>query len=152
MEDVIEIFTDGACLGNPGPGGIGVVLEYKGHIRVYSEHIPEATNNIAELTAILRGLQLIKNREIPVVVYTDSRYALGVTTGAYRAKKNTELVYAIRDLMSRFKKVDVVKVRGHRGVLKNEIADRLATAAARGGVVDKRMKTDELRRYLASFK
>lgn len=133
----IEVYTDGACRGNPGPGGIAVVLRYKNLVRVYTEHLPNTTNNIAELTAILRALQLVKRKDLPIVIYTDSQYAIGVLTGAYRVKKNRELIEEIRARLRSFAKVRLAKVKGHVGIPGNEQVDRLAKEAARGRVVNK---------------
>ena len=77
-KNVINLYTDGASSGNPGPSGIGVLLCFGNHEKELSRYIGHATNNVAELEAIKTGLMEIKNREIPVCVYTDSGYALGI--------------------------------------------------------------------------
>jgi ribonuclease HI len=128
---IVHIYTDGASSGNPGPAGIGVVLQYGSQRREISEYIGEATNNIAELLAIQKGLAAVKNRRLPVRVYTDSGYAFGVLTLNWKPKKNTALIAAIRKSMAMFADVKLVKVRGHRGVVENERADALATSAIR---------------------
>jgi ribonuclease HI len=128
---IVHIYTDGASSGNPGPAGIGVVLQYGAQRREISEYIGEATNNIAELLAIQKGLAAVKNRRLPVRVYTDSGYAFGVLTLNWKPKKNTALIAAIRKSMAMFADVKLVKVRGHRGVVENERADALATSAIR---------------------
>jgi ribonuclease HI len=76
----IHVFTDGACSGNPGPAGVGVVLYYNEHKKEISKFIGNATNNIAELTAIKIGLEAIKStyRNLPVIIYTDSAYSLKI--------------------------------------------------------------------------
>ena len=79
-QDAISIYTDGACSGNPGPAGIGVVMYYKGHRKEISRYIGLATNNIAELEAIKTGLEAVRNRSLPVLLYTDSSYSLGLLT------------------------------------------------------------------------
>ena len=135
--EVITIYTDGGCLHNPGgPMGIGVVLRYKTRVRIYSEFLGNGTNNIAELTAILRALELLKTTDIPVVIHSDSEYAIGVLTGRYRAKKNKELIARIQAVMRRFKDLRFKKVRGHKGVPDNELVDSLASRALRGDVVN----------------
>jgi len=132
----ITIFTDGGCKYNPGPMGIGVVLKHENRTKLYSENLGHGTNNIAELTAILRGLQLLKTRKIPVVIYTDSAYSIGVLTGRYKIKKNKELIAEIRSLISEFVKVSFKKVKGHVGIPGNELVDELAGRAIRGHVVN----------------
>lgn len=127
--DAICIYTDGACSGNPGPAGIGVVLRYKDNYREISRNIGMGTNNVAELEAIKAGLMAVKNRAMPAVVFTDSQYAFGLLTQGWKAKQNTELVGEIRQLMTRFKRLRFVKVKGHAGHPDNERADRLAVKA-----------------------
>jgi ribonuclease HI len=125
----IHVYTDGASSGNPGPSGIGVVLRYGEQRREISEYIGEATNNIAELLAIQKGLAAVKKRSFPVRVYTDSKYALGVLSLNWKPKKNIELIAAIRKTMATFKDLRFIKVQGHCGVAENERADHLATSA-----------------------
>jgi len=127
--DCIRIYADGASSGNPGPSGIGVLLRYREHEKEISRNIGLGTNNIAELEAIRTGLREIKNPDLPVRVYTDSGYAYGLLTLGWKAKKNTELVTDIRNLMKRFKNLTFIKVKGHAGIEGNERADKLATAA-----------------------
>jgi ribonuclease HI len=127
----VHIYTDGASSGNPGPSGIGVVLRYGDQRKEISAYIGEATNNIAELMAIEKGLTAVKNRSLPVRVYTDSSYAFGVLCLSWKPKKNLELIAGIRHAMTSFTDLRLVKVPGHSGVEENERADRLAVAAIR---------------------
>ena len=127
--EAICIFTDGACSGNPGPAGIGVVLRYKKDHKEISRHIGEATNNIAELEAIRAGLKAVKNPDLPVIVFTDSSYALGLLSRGWKAKQNQALVRDIKKRMTAFKNLRFVKVKGHAGHPENERADRLAVKA-----------------------
>jgi len=127
--EAICIFTDGACSGNPGPAGIGVVLRYKEDHKEISRYIGQATNNIAELEAIQAGLDAVKNPDLPVIVFTDSSYALGLLTRGWKAKQNQALVGKIKNLMMSFKQLRFVKVKGHAGHPENERADRLAVKA-----------------------
>lgn len=129
----IEIYTDGACSGNPGPAGIGVVLLFKGHRKEISQYIGMATNNIAELKAIKVGLESVRNRDLPIVLYTDSSYSLGLLTKGWKAKQNQELVQKVRLLVNRFKNLHFVKIKGHAGHPENERADRLAVEAIQSG-------------------
>ena len=128
----VHIYTDGASSGNPGPSGIGVVLLQGPHRKEIAEHIGIATNNIAELAAIRKGLSALKRRDLPVRVYTDSSYAYGVLTLNWKATKNRELIAAIRREMQAFSDLKLIKVQGHQGVAENERADRLAVGAIRG--------------------
>ena len=130
----IVIHTDGACSGNPGPAGIGVFFERPdGEILEHSEFIGEGTNNIAELTAILRALEMLKpeEQEAHVLLYTDSAWSLGVLVGGWKAKANLELITAIKERMLSTPDVELLKVRGHAGHSGNEEADALATMAVR---------------------
>jgi ribonuclease HI len=128
-ENGICIYTDGACSGNPGPAGIGVVMRYKGHHKEIARYLGVATNNVAELEAIRTALLAVKNRRIPVILHTDSRYAWGLLTQNWKARQNQDLVRQIRELMTTFENLRLVHVRGHAGNPENERADRLAVAA-----------------------
>ena len=130
-QDAIIIYTDGACSGNPGPMGIGAVIMDGEDRKEISEYLGIGTNNIAELTAIERALQVIPNDERgrPVVVHTDSSYSIGLLEKGWKAKANAELVARIRKLTKDFGKLRFVKVRGHAGVPENERCDLLATSA-----------------------
>jgi ribonuclease HI len=130
--DAIQVWTDGACSGNPGPAGLGVVIIDGSERRELSEYLGHGTNNIAELTAILRGLQQVKDRARPVIVYTDSQYSIGVLTKNWKAKKNVELVAELRDLCRMFPNLHFVHVAGHAGIPLNERTDELATGAISG--------------------
>ena len=130
--DIISIFTDGASSGNPGPAGIGVVLHHSGHKREISKSIGRATNNVAELTAIQEGLAALKMTHLPVRLFTDSAYALGVLSLGWKAKKNKKLIQSIQRLMDRFDDIQLIKVPGHAGVPENERADALAVAGIEG--------------------
>jgi ribonuclease HI len=134
----IVVYTDGACSGNPGPMGIGVVIMDGGARKEISEFLGVGTNNIAELTAIERALDAIGERgdgaaERPVVVHADSSYAIGLLSLGWKAKANTELVERIRRKAARFPKLRFVKVEGHAGVAENERCDELARDAIRRG-------------------
>ena len=129
-EEVI-VYTDGACSGNPGPMGIGVVVLDKGKRRELSEFLGEGTNNIAELTAVERALDLIPEaeRERPVALHSDSTYVIGLLARGFKAKANTELVERLRAKARRFPRLRFVKVEGHAGVPENERCDVLARQA-----------------------
>jgi ribonuclease HI len=131
--ETIHVWTDGACTGNPGPMGLGVVVLAGTDRRELSEFLGQGTNNIAELTAVVRGLDLAEeldpDRARPVRVYTDSAYAIGVISKAWKAKANQELVARLRRRVAEFGQVAFVKVAGHAGVPENERCDELARAA-----------------------
>jgi ribonuclease HI len=128
-------YTDGACLGNPGPAGLGYVITGADGRRVQrGEPLGRGTNNVAELTAILRVLEIREGDEAPLVIYTDSTYAIGVLTAGWKAKVNGELIDAIKRRLARFPRVALRKVAGHAGVPENELVDDLARRAAAGQV------------------
>jgi ribonuclease HI len=122
-------YTDGACSGNPGPAGLGVVLLVRGERRELSEYLGTATNNIAELTAILRVAEVLEPTTEPLVVHTDSQYAIGVLTKGWKPKVNIELIADIKQKLKPFRGLSLVYVRGHAGVPLNERADQLAREA-----------------------
>lgn len=127
----IVVYTDGACTGNPGPAGIGVVILDGEQRREISEYLGQGTNNIAELTAIERALEAVpaEDRERPVLVHSDSSYAIGLLSKGWKARANADLVARIRGLAQRFRDLRFVKVRGHAGVAENERCDVLARTA-----------------------
>jgi ribonuclease HI len=133
-------YTDGACSGNPGPAGSGIVL-LDGDSRVeMSEYLGIATNNIAELTALLRGLELSPDKKRTIVLHTDSQYSIGVLTKGWKPKANVELIAQIKTEMKRHADVRLVYVPGHSGVPLNERADELA----RRGIAERTARTETL--------
>ena len=129
MALLIRMFTDGSCCPNPGKGGAGCVLLYKQHSLEISMALGYATNNISELEAIKLGLESITNREVPVVIYTDSKYCIKVLTSSKRYSKNTRLIEEIRTIISMHNSVKFEWVKSHSDCHYNEIADRLARRA-----------------------
>ena len=124
-----QAFTDGACSGNPGPAGSGVVLvEPGGKLHEGLEYLGEATNNVAELTAILRALEWIPAEAGSIVVHTDSQYAIGVLQKGWKAKANQELVARVKRVVQD-RGALLRYVPGHEGVPLNERADELAREA-----------------------
>jgi ribonuclease HI len=141
-EDVVEMFPDGACLGNPGPGGWGVVLRWRGVERTLSGAEPRTTNNRMELTAAIEGLMALK-RAAAVEIFTDSNYVRdGITrwivtwkrngwrTADRKPVKNVDLWQRLDAAIQRHRIV-WHWVRGHSGHPENERADALAREAAR---------------------
>ncbi len=132
-EGAVIVYADGACSGNPGPAGLGVVV-LDGAARVeISEYLGTGTNNIAELAAIARALDEVPDATRHVVIHTDSSYAIGVLSRGWKAKANLELVATIRARLV-VRPARLVYVPGHSGVPLNERADELAREAvvARG--------------------
>ncbi|HXI59997.1 MAG TPA: ribonuclease H [Polyangia bacterium] len=134
----LEVWTDGACSGNPGPMGIGVVVVAGERREEVSEYLGIGTNNIAELTAIERGLQVVAKfpKDDPtrrVRVFSDSAYAIGLLEKGWKAKANQELVARLRKLVATVRNLEFVKVPGHAGVPENERCDELAREAVLRG-------------------
>ena len=128
-DEAVQLWTDGACTGNPGPAGAGVFYRFQGQERVRSEFLGEGTNNIAELTAIFLALEMVEDRGAPIDVMTDSSYCVGLLTKGWKAKKNQELVASIRARLAEYQDVRFVKVKGHAGIPENARADELAREA-----------------------
>jgi ribonuclease HI len=145
--DVVEIHTDGACSGNPGPGGWGAVLRWRGESRELSGFAPATTNNRMELEAAIGALETLK-RPMTVAMYTDSNYLRqGITTWlrAWKARgwrtadkqpvKNQDLWERLERALGRHR-IEWHWVKGHAGNPDNERADALARAAIRAGRAD----------------
>ncbi len=129
----LEIWTDGACSGNPGPMGIGMVVIDGARRQEKGEYLGVGTNNIAELTAIERGVELAgaTGATQRLRVYTDSSYAIGVLSKGWKAKANQELIAKIKRRLAPLN-IEFVKVSGHAGVPENERCDELARNAITG--------------------
>lgn len=140
MDDAVTIFTDGACSGNPGPGGWGAVLRWRGAQRQLSGGEAHTTNNRMELQAVIAALEALK-RPVPVTLYTDSQYVQkGITEWLPRWKARqwrtaSGRAVANRDLWERLDQLAAQLpitwrwVKGHDGIEGNELADRLARQA-----------------------
>jgi len=128
---VVVAYTDGACTGNPGPAGTGVVLKDGKSQREFFGYLGLATNNIAELCAIRKALAAIDEPSRPVRIYTDSRYAIGVLAKRWKAKANQELIAEIKSMLENFSDIQLIYVPGHAGNALNERADKLARRAIR---------------------
>jgi ribonuclease HI len=137
---VVEVFTDGACSGNPGPGGWGAVLRWKGHEREIMGFEKPTTNNRMELMAAISALEALK-RPARVRLHTDSQYlrdgitrwihawkARGWKTAEKQPVKNVDLWQRLEAAMKPHQ-VEWIWVRGHAGHVENERADALARAA-----------------------
>jgi ribonuclease HI len=131
-DGVIEIYTDGACSGNPGPCGYGLLIRDGFTYRELRQYLGRGTNNIAELTAIKVALEQVEDKSRPVRLYTDSRYSIGVLMDGWKAKANRELILEMRELIAEFDDLEFIKVKGHAGHALNERADALATSTLDG--------------------
>ncbi len=136
----IEIYTDGACSGNPGPGGWGAILRWNGHEKELSGGEPETTNNRMEMMAVIKGLEALKKTS-GVKLYTDSKYvqqgvhewlegwkARGWKSASKKPVKNQDLWQEIDSLIQRHH-VEFIWIKGHAGHEMNERVDKLAVAA-----------------------
>ena len=140
----VNIYTDGSALGNPGPGGYGIIMELAGkqYVKEFSQGYAYTTNNRMELLAVIIGLENLKKHPMDVVVYSDSKYVIdsvekkwvfGWKTKNFKGKKNP-------DLWKRFLKVyDLHKIRfqwikGHNNHPQNERCDQLAVEAAKNEI------------------
>ena len=138
----IEIYTDGACSGNPGPGGWGAVIFRHGMpAEEISGGVRETTNNRMEMLAVIRALESLKESDVSVRLYTDSQYVMkgmteylsawkarGWRTASKKGVKNLELWKSL-DALTQKKDIAWVWVEAHQGVQGNERADTLARDA-----------------------
>ena len=137
----VDIYTDGACRGNPGPGGWGALLLADGHSKEISGGEPQTTNNRMELLAAINGLEALKNPGTRARVYTDSQYVIkgirewvanwkkrGWKTADRKPVKNQDLWERL-DALAQKHEVEWHWVPGHAGVEGNERVDRLANEA-----------------------
>jgi len=136
---MIEIFTDGASSGNPGPGGYGVILRSGKHYKELSAGYRKTTNNRMELMAVIKGLEALKSINQSVTIYSDSKYVIdaiekrwvyGWVQKGFKDKKNKDLWLRYLEL-SKFHNIKFIWVRGHAGHPENERCDVLAVAAGK---------------------
>ena len=135
----IYIYTDGACSGNPGPGGYGVILRYGSHEKELSEGFARTTNNRMELMAVIKGLEALKHSHSKVVIVSDSKYVVEAINQGWllnwekkdwKKVKNADLW---KQFLLLFRKHDITFnwIRGHAGHPENERCDELAVMAIR---------------------
>ena len=141
MEEKVIIYTDGACSGNPGPGGWGAILMYKENKKEISGGKKETTNNIMEITAVIEALKCLKTK-CEVQVYSDSAYTVnafnqgwiynwiknGWKSSNKEPVKNKELWQELYDLTKKHK-VEFIKVKGHANNEFNNRCDEMAREA-----------------------
>tara|TARA_Y100001968_G_scaffold284812_1_gene284370 strand:+ start:232 stop:678 length:447 start_codon:yes stop_codon:yes gene_type:complete len=140
MNNTVYIFTDGACRGNPGEGGWGAILQSDSHEKEISGYSKETTNNIMELTAVIRSLQALK-KSCNIILTTDSKYVQnGITTWIHNWKKNgwktankknvkNKDLWIVLDEECKKHKIKWKWIKGHSGHVLNERADLLANLA-----------------------
>lgn len=139
MSKVVEIYTDGACSGNPGPGGWGVLMRWNGHEKELNGGEEETTNNRMEMVAVIKALEAIKGNP-KIELYTDSKYVMqGITewlegwkakgwkTAGKKPVKNVDL-WQEMDVLVAQHDISFHWVKGHDGHPENERADSLAVA------------------------
>jgi len=140
--DKVNIYTDGACSGNPGRGGYGIVMEWVGkpYVKEFAEGFKLTTNNRMELMAVIVALEQLKKKNIAVTVYSDSKYVVdavrkkwvfGWEKKNFKDKKNVDLWKRFLTIY-RQHSVDFVWIKGHNNHPQNERCDALAVAAAKG--------------------
>ena len=136
---MIRIYTDGAAQGNPGPGGYGVILKFKDHVKELSEGFRLTTNNRMELLAVIKGLEAIKKEGIAVNIFSDSEYVVNAVEKGwiwgwekknFKNKANVDLWQRYIPLHKKFNP-KFTWIRGHAGHAENERCDFLAVQAAR---------------------
>ena len=143
-EQNIIIYTDGACIGNPGPGGYGAVILNGAKRTEISGGFQRTTNNRMELLAIIESLKLLRGRQV-VWLYSDSKYAIDAVKKGWLKKwaanrwmrnkrEKAENVDLWKQMVQLLKKheVDFRWVKGHAGNIENEVCDKLAVRAAKG--------------------
>ena len=146
----IDIYTDGACSGNPGKGGLGVVLIYKGNRKEISEGFEETTNNRMEALAVIKGLEALKEK-CSVTLYSDSKYVVDAIEKGWARKwnangwkRNAKDKALNADLWDRmltlldYHDVKFIWVKGHADNIENERCDELA----RGAILSGNLKKD----------
>lgn len=126
--ETIYLYTDGAASGNPGPGGYAAVLKCGSLCKEISGGFARTTNNRMELLAVIKGLEAIRWKDVPVEIYSDSTYVVKTVTENWKRKKNQDL-WAQLDAASAGRQLNWHWIKGHAGHPENERCDRLAVAA-----------------------
>jgi len=139
MVNEVIIYTDGACSGNPGPGGYGVVLMSGNHRKEISEGFRLTTNNRMELMAVIKGLEALKKQGTPVKLYTDSQYVANAVNKGwvfdwerkhFKKKKNQDLWIRFLEQYRRHN-ITLIWLKGHNNNTENERCDILAVNASK---------------------
>lgn len=146
MTRMIRIFTDGACAGNPGPGGWAAILAANDRVKEIGGPVPATTNNRMELTAAIEALRAIQSEEVQIELYTDSQYVIqgasqwihgwrrnGWMNSQGKPVENRDLWEDIGEQVDRFRsKLRFLYVPGHAGIPGNERCDALSVAFSQG--------------------
>lgn len=144
---LVEIYTDGASRGNPGPGGYGIVMESGPFKKEFAEGFKKTTNNRMELLAVIEGLRKLKKTGLTIKIYSDSKYVVdAVNEGwvfgwykkGFKGKKNPDLWRDFLPLYAKYKP-QLIWIKGHNNHPQNERCDTLAVQAALG----KELKVDK---------
>lgn len=139
QSEKIIIYTDGSSLGNPGPGGYGILMRYKNKYSEFSNGFRKTTNNRMELMAVIEALKLLKTKDIKIELYTDSKYVSeAINAGwintwkrkGFKKVKNLDLWKEFIELYPSYN-IKFIWVKGHVGNVSNERCDYLAREAAR---------------------
>ncbi len=137
---MITMYTDGSSLGNPGPGGYGILLLHEQYRKELSAGFRLTTNNRMELMAVIVGLEALKNKNSTVTIYTDSKYIVDAVEKGwlqnwirirFKNKKNSDLWMRFYDIYQ-LHQVKFIWIKGHAAIPGNERCDQLAVAAASG--------------------
>ncbi|WP_367670613.1 ribonuclease HI [Sodalis-like secondary symbiont of Drepanosiphum platanoidis] len=141
MYKKIDIFTDGSCLGNPGPGGCGSILRYKKHEKILSSGYYKSTNNRMELLSVIISLETLKC-SCDILIRTDSQYVKnGITKWIYLWKKNSWMnkkkikiknfdLWKRLDIAIKPHNLNWIWIKGHSGNIENDRCDKIARFAA----------------------
>ena len=153
--DKIEIYTDGSSRGNPGPGGFGALLMWGDKVKEIAEAYRKTTNNRMELLAVIKAIAALKTKELPVHIYTDSKYVVEsvekkwldnwIKTNFKGGKKNKDFWLQYHQLAAPYR-VKFHWVKGHSTNKYNNRCDELATMAADNGPwkIDTEFEANEL--------
>jgi len=151
----VHLYTDGSALGNPGPGGYGIVLEWvgKAYVKEFSKGFKYTTNNRMELLAVIEGLEILKQQPLDVLVYSDSKYVteavekkwvFGWEKKNFKDKKNPDLwkrflkIYAKHNVQFKW-------IKGHNNHPQNERCDALAVHAAKTQAIEHDLFYEQLK-------
>ena len=151
----VHLYTDGSALGNPGPGGYGIVLEWvgKGYVKEFSKGFKFTTNNRMELLAVIEGLEMLKQQPLNVLVYSDSKYVteavekkwvFGWEKKNFKDKKNPDLWRRFLKIYAQHR-VRFQWIKGHNNHPQNERCDQLAVQAAKNYALESDLFYEQLK-------
>lgn len=142
-KDIVKIYTDGACSGNPGPGGLGVILLYKDMKKEISEGYKHTTNNRMELLSVIRGLQVLKKTGLDIEIYSDSKYVVDSIEKkwvfnwekkGFVGRPNADLWKKLLDLYDNHN-IKFIWVKGHASNEYNNQCDILAVSGRKSKIL-----------------